>query len=482
MSNDADTITSRRNVSGLGFDLRITDDFMAIVLSCTVPPRNPESLLARIRAELANLGVADDARIHEAMARLNMALPRGPVLEDVVLLEGLPPKPPVDETIAWGGNFHAKGFVIDPVTGRADYRRTLADVSVVEGQLLATVMPGRLGENGYDVFGRMVPAREPKAAAIKEGKNVRFAAGASEFYAEKSGRVRFVGTVLAVDDVFHIKGDAGLRTGNIDHPGALVVERDIQSGTIVRASGDIDVGENVEDATVESGGTLTVHGGISCKERGTIRVAGNLQARFIRNADIIAGGDVYVDREINQCNIRTRGSVIVKQGRIVGGSIMALKGIETNDLGSDGCIPGEFTVGKDYTMEAAVEKRKAELDSTRDLLLKLRNSVAPLRAKRDSLTPRLEAQLAQLTEELEKREGDFKKQEQALQALYSATRKAAVSHIYVHATLHPDNLIQVGAQVKKIGEAVPGPLRLSLRKGKFAVFKLKPGESLQDKF
>ncbi len=481
MSNDIDTGATKRGATGPGFELRPTDDFMALLLTCTMPPRNTETIITRIRAELVDLGITDEARLKEAMSRLDKAIPHGPVLEDVVLLEGVPPTAPTDETVKWGGNFHAKGFVIDSATGRADYRRKIADVSVEKGQFLAEIIPSTPGENGQDIFGRLVAARLPRPVVIREGKNTRFDPGPRKFYATESGRIRFVGGVLVVDDVFHIKGDAGLRTGNIDHPGTLIVGQDIQNGTVVRAAGDIDVGENVEDATVESGGNITVHGGISCKERGVIRAAGNLHARFIRNADIDVGGDIYVEGEINQCRIRTRGSVIVRTGRIVGGSIIALKGIETHGLGSDACIPGEYTVGKDYTMESKVQQKKAELESARDMVMKLRQTVAPLRAKRDSLTPKMVAQLTQLQEELKKREAVFKQHDTALKAIFSATKKAAVLHIYVHGTLFPDNTLQIAAQLKRISDTVQGPLRLSLRKGKFSVFKLKQGESLQDK-
>lgn len=471
---------ARRGASGPGFELRPTEDYMALILSCTVPPRDSEALVARIRSELADLGIDTEIRMNEAMRRYEQALPSGPHLEEIVLLEGAPPEPPTDEAITWNGNFHAKGFVVDPETGRADYRRKVADVSVGAGQLLAEVIPGRPGRNGQDVFGRVVLPREPRPAKIREGKNVRFNPVMRTYHAETSGRIRFVDGILSVDDIFHVNGDVGLRTGNINHPGALIVTRDIQAGAQVVASGDIDVGENVEDAEVEAGGSITVQGGISCKERGIIRVAGNLHARFLRNADIEVGGDIYVDREINQCHIRTRGAVVVKQGRIVGGSIVALRGVETGDLGSDACIPCELTAGKDYTMESTVNEKKAALESAKQLVLKLRDAVAPLRAKQHALTPPMKQRLFQMQSELEKREADLHALEKALDDIFRATHEAANHQVFIHGTIYPDNLVQVGAQVKRIKDLVPGPLRIGLKKGKLAFFRLKGGETLQD--
>lgn len=469
---------NRRSSGGPGFDLRPSEDYMSLLLSCTLPPRNIEIIVGRIRSELGDLGINTEERIGEALARFEKAVPQGPQLENVVLLEGFPPTPPVDEVIRWNGNFLEKGFVVDPVTGRADYRRKIADVSVTQGQLLAEILPSVPGKNGHDVFGRVVPPREPRPAKIHEGKHVRYNAATRSFTAEVNGRIRYVADVLSVDDVFKIEGNVGLRTGNIDHPGALIVTGDIQSQSEVKATGDIDVGENIEDAVVESGGNLTVHGGISFKERGVIKVAGNLHARFIRNANIEAGGDVYIDRELNQCHIRTRGAVIVKQGRIVGGSIIALRGIETIDLGSDACIPAELTTGKDHTLESAIAEKRAALESAKSVVLKLREAVAPLRAKRDSLTPPMKQKLALMQEELQKREVQLATQERELEGLFRNIHAAAVNHIYIHGRLHPENLLQVGAQVKKIREGVGGPLRASLKDGKLVLIKLKPGENL----
>ena len=396
---------ARRGTSGPGFDLRPSEDYMALLLTCTLPPRNIDIIVGRIRNELGDLGISTEERMNEALERFHKAVPQGPHLENVVLLEGMPPAPPLDESIRWNGNFLAKGFVVDPETGKADYRRKVADVSVTSGQVLAEIIPGQPGKNGHDVFGRVVPPRAPRAVAIHEGKNVRFEPGRRSYTAGVSGRIRFVEKVLSVDDVFRVDGDAGLRTGNINHPGALIVGRDIQCDTEIVASGDIDVGENIEDATVESGGNITVQGGISCKVKGVIKVAGNLHARFMRNAVIEAGGDIFIDREINQCHIRTRGAVIVKHGRIVGGSIIALKGIETGDLGSDACIPAEIIVGKDYTMETLIAEKRAAVESSKSVVLKLRDAVAPLRSKRDSLTPPMKQKLALMLDELQKRAG-----------------------------------------------------------------------------
>lgn len=469
----------RRGTSGPGFDLRPSEDYMSLLLSCTLPPRNIEILVSRLRNELGDLGINTEERMGEALERFHKAVPQGPHLENIVLLEGMPPTPPVDESIRWNGNFLAKGFVVDPETGRADYRRKVADVSVTNGQVLAEIIPGLPGKIGHDVFGRPVSPRDPRPVVIREGKNVRFDPARRSYTAAVSGRIRFVEKVLSVDDVFRVEGDAGLRTGNINHPGALVISRDIQSETEVIASGDIDVGENIEDATVESGGNITVQGGISCKVKGTIKVAGNLHARFIRNAVIEAGGDIYIDREINQCQIKTRGAVIVKQGRIVGGTIMALKGIETGDLGSDACIPTELIVGKDYTMETLVAEKRAAVESAKTVVLKLRDAVAPLRSKRDSLSPPMKQKLALMLDELQKREAVFSGLERELDRLFRSIQAAATNQIYVHGKIHPDNLIQIGAQIKKIKETVPGPLRVGIKEGKLGFFRLKDNEGLQ---
>jgi hypothetical protein len=112
--------------------------------------------------------------------------------------------------------------------------------------------------------------------------------------------------------------------------------------------------------------------------------------------------------------------------------------------------------------------------------MKLRDAVAPLRTKRDSLSPPMKQKLAQLLDELQKREAVFAAQERELEGLFRSIHASANNHIFVHGRIYPDNLLQVGAQVKKIREGVPGPLKVALRDGKLVFLKLKVGENLNN--
>jgi hypothetical protein len=84
-----------------------------------------------------------------------------------------------------------------------------------------------------------------------------------------------------------------------------------------------------------------------------------------------------------------------------------------------------------------------------------------------------------MLDELQKREVVFAGLEKELDRLFRSIQAAATNQIYVHGKIYPDNLVQVGAQIKKIKESVNGPLRVGLKEGKLGFFRLKENEGLQ---
>ncbi|MCH7865430.1 MAG: DUF342 domain-containing protein, partial [Proteobacteria bacterium] len=203
------------------------------------------------------------------------------------------------------------------------FRSRLGDgASVEEGQHLATVSPPISGKEGKDVFGNRVKVRRAQKARIRTGKNVR-KEGEWDYYADCAGRIRWEGHALHVDNVYTIPGDVDLKTGDVTHPGAVIVQKDVGEGAEIVADGDVEVYGIVEKATIKCGGSLTVRGGIVGGENCTIKVGGSLQALYIMDAHVEAVGDVEVEKEILQSVLTTDGNVLIPRGRIVGGRIAA---------------------------------------------------------------------------------------------------------------------------------------------------------------
>ena len=445
--------------------VRVTEDRLRVLVDCSSPGDDQEELLERLVQELDALGLGDaaqDVALADWLARQGQ---EGFPIRDAVLLEGRAAVPPTDGWIEWAGPFFETGFMVDEATGAIDYRQQVAQRSVQPGQLLARLHPPRDGVDGEDLFGGALRVRAPQPARIRAGQNVSTNEAGSELCAAIEGRIRWVSEVLSVDQVYRIQGSVGLETGHIRHPGALEIQKDVEEGARVEADGDIEIKQVLEPADVVCGGSLTVRGGVTGREGRKVRVTGSVQARFLLDTDLEADGDVVVEREINRCAVKTRGAVVMPRGRIIGGSVTALGGIEVSQTGSVASVPTVLRVGEDFRLAdqlAAVEKRVAgfqerlsQIDSVIEPVLKNLNSLPFEKAQAVRF-------LADQAEELRKAIEDSREEADALrEESRSHTRAEAV----VRDVIFPETLIRIHQERLRVKEQVGGPVRAVYRDG-----------------
>jgi uncharacterized protein (DUF342 family) len=448
----------------------MSDDRLRFVVNCTFPASRLNDEVARVRTELIELGLHGTAELDEAERKLRECIQAqldtvggdSVDLVDALLLEGTPSVQCVDAYIEWGGEFLKDGFVVDPDTDAVDYRRRAANPSVEEGQFLARVVPPVPGKPGMDVLGKRIEPRKPKTIRIRAGRYVRGDETSGEYFAERAGRVRYVKNTLSVDDVFEIKGSVGLKTGHIDHPGAVIVGIDVEQDSEVVAVGDIEIRGSVEEALVRSGGNIVVRGGIVGRKTCRIEADGNVEASFIQNCTVEAGGDVIVSQEIHQCTIRARGCVVVK-GRIVGGEVSAIEGIDVAQIGSEAGIRTVLSVGKDWVVEAKIAEQKEAIDAATENLKKVSAAIGPLQNRLHQLQGDARAQAMQLVEKAKAMHEAVAKAKEDLEDLYTQLREGWQKLIIVRKILNPDAVLYIGPQNIKVVTVVQGPKKLQLR-------------------
>ncbi len=449
--------------------IRLGKDEMQVLASGRVVPEGLEAAVQEVRGKLHGLGLASDEIQAQAIENFRKAVKAGPQLKNAVILEGRPPTPPKDGKIEWTRDFFSKGFYIDPETGAADYRRLTAEVNVGEGDLLATISAPVAGKEGRDVFGHVVPPREPKEAQLRAGRNVRCDEANRKYYAKVSGRIRCVGGVVSVDDVLTIKGSAGLATGHINHPGALVIGENVDPQTEITATGDIEVHGYVDDARIICGGTLIVHGGINGGPHGKVEVEGDVFALFLANVELDAGGDVFIQREINQSKVRARGGVDVAKGRIAGGEVCALGGIYAERIGTEAGVRTSLIVGHDYKLHAKIEARLAELERLKPKIRKIQERVDPLRSRLDKLPPRLKENIAKLLVQLKELTARRQEIQAEVESLHEESEARRKLEVYVKRELTEDVSVTINKLTLLTREPFPGPVRVAIIEGDIRV-------------
>ena len=198
------------------------------------------------------------------------------------------------------------------------------------------------------MYGNIIPAESGSDKILTPASNVEVSGDGLVFTSSIDGVVMLTpDNKLAVFKKFDVPGDVDYSTGNLSMDGVLDIKGWIRSGFKVNATGEIHVGEGVEDAKVESGANIYIKGGIIGTGEGNVRAGGNLTVRFLENAVVNADGDIFVQDDIVRSHIAANGSIIATgtKGRIRGGSAFAGKVIEMYEIGSPAGVITNVTVG-----------------------------------------------------------------------------------------------------------------------------------------
>ena len=443
--------------------LRVDEDKMAVLLTSSLPSDRFGEIELALIPELKRIGVLEKSAHNQAVENLRVGITNGAALKDFVVLEGTPSVPAEDGRVDWARNFFEEGFTVDPETGTIDYRERLAEDTVQEGDHLADIYPPKPGTDGVTVFGKRVSSGKGQPAKFKQGTGVRL--DGEKCYAETDGCIRFTGGVLSVDHVFTVEGSVGLETGHIKHPGALVVKQNIEMESRVVTTGSINVGGYVENAEITTGGDLIVTGGIIGEPGRKIRAEGDVHAKFLKNVHIEAGGDVVVRNGIEQCTVMTRGAVQVPQGRIVGGEVVALMGIDAGDIGSEAGVATRVTAGQDFELSQRLEALRTEFERMESNLRRVLSVLEPHRGREKTLDPEAKEKYDLLSQQMHQIRRRIAEIEEDLETMPDESKERAKQEITVRKHLYSGTTATIGLLSKRVHESIRQPLSIVIRRG-----------------
>jgi len=469
MSTSTQEKAKHAETDGPGFRIRVSDDRMSVLLDCLASKESLLLLLARIADELAGMGLAQTPNREKLTQMLRSAAESGSQLADVVLVAGTPPVPPENGAIEWARDFFSTGFAVDEKSGTIDYRQRAANLAVSKGEFLARLVPPKEGKDGCDVFGTTVRVPKAKRAQLKAGPGVRMDEEDGGFRALTDGRIRLSGGLLAVDEVYSIPGNVGLETGNINHPGSLIIEGDVEAGSVIEADGDIEIKGAVEASVINAGGTITIRGGITGAPGQIIRAANSVHAKYILEAEVEAGDDIVVEKDIAQSIIRTRGAVAIPSGRLVGGDLTALGGITVGQVGSSGLVRTVLTAGHDHTLVKKVSVRKKKISQLEKAIDKVKSRVAPLMSRLKTLAAKQREAATELLGKVSEMEMSRDELNDEIKGFVMDSRKRTVHEIVVKTKAFPETVFQIKKARLQLKNEATGPLKAVLDQGEIVV-------------
>jgi uncharacterized protein len=385
--------------------------------------------------------------------------------DPVVVAEGKPAVPGENGRVEY--LFETSTAPPKDAQGNVDHKAVQVR-NVQKNDQLARLHEPTKGTTGQTIRGADIPATDGKPAKSPAGAGVLVSPEDQNLLlAGTDGRVILKsGGQISVDELYEVN-DVDYSSGNIEFVGSLLIKGDIKAGFKVKARGDIIVLGIIEDAVVESGGCLQA-AGIVGQGNADIRVERDIAINFCENQTLVAGGDVIVREALMHSNIRCKGRVELQEshGVIIGGNIIAVKGIKALQIGNDQEIKARLRVGMDPDVLDEIKQIDKALESLDENLQKVKKGLVLLQ-KMEALKPlsnakyKLKTELEKAGEQLQNETKDLPARREELMKEMDKFREATVT---VEKTIYPDNVITIIASQFVVTEALTG-VRFTWRKG-----------------
>lgn len=268
--------------------------------------------------------------------------------------------------------------------GQIDFKSLNLFTMVKKGDIIAVKTAATSGEAGKNVYGEEILPLPGKDKILRTGKNTTTSDDGLQIIAEIDGMIVREQDKISVMDVYKVE-NVGIDTGNIEFNGSVIVTGDVLSGYSVNATGNIEVNGNLELCHLKAGGDIVVKGGIAGHIDGKIDAKGEVTAKFAKSVEIVAGGDITINEEIISCKIFCGGLLrtINKRGHIIGGQIVAAKGIEVTNIGSVYGVKTYVESGNNPLLVQAIEDRENEINELRKKLSEIDKTVLYLENKKE---------------------------------------------------------------------------------------------------
>ncbi|EOS72728.1 hypothetical protein C819_04077 [Lachnospiraceae bacterium 10-1] len=286
--------------------------------------------------------------------------------EKILIAEGTPAKAGKDGWYEFFVRLDLPRIPAPLPDGGVDYVNIEAFEMVEEGEKIAVYHRAEKGTDGKNVFGEVIHANNGLEKNPLKGVGFALASDGVTYFSKISGKFEFINGRIVITNMIVVCEDVTAVTGKLEVDGSVHVIGSIHSGGYIKASGDIIVEYNVETAKLIAGGNVMIKKGSCSKRDCFIEAGGEVSGSFFEAANITAGGNVKANYIMNS-NIRTMGRVIVSgsKGILLGGSICAVKGVDTYNLGNSSHIKTLLDIGRNELYE----QEQIKLNDRREIIL-----------------------------------------------------------------------------------------------------------------
>lgn len=180
-------------------------------------------------------------------------------VSNVLIAEGLDPIDAVDDSIEFL-NKEEKEENIEDSLKAVDYRNTNKIYSIVEGEVIANITRGKASVLGKNILGKEVRSKKNKIKVITSGAGCKI--DGNKVRAIQDGLVTYRKNVVSIHEVYEVKGNVDISTGNINFQGDVYVEGSVTEGMLICAKNNINVLGSAYGCNVIALGDININGSV----------------------------------------------------------------------------------------------------------------------------------------------------------------------------------------------------------------------------
>ena len=263
--------------------------------------------------------------------------------------------------------------------GTVDYWSIHSVELVEEGQIIATYHEPVDGSNGMTVKGKLLVAKRGRPLPPLTGKGFERSEDNKTYTCLMNGKIEMKNNRILISDVHEVHGDVGLKTGNIDFRGDVIIHGNVPTGAVIRATGSITVDGTVEGALIDAHKDVIIRGGMLGAGRGAVITKGNLYVKFMEYTKVKAHGSLTTDSLIN-CKITCYDKIFLKGkfASVVGGVIHAATGIEAYNFGNEYGVKTEIYAGVNLEVKKQITYHENCINEAQDMIDKINVGIKQL--------------------------------------------------------------------------------------------------------
>lgn len=230
--------------------------------------------------------------------------------------------------------------------GTVDYWSMNLIETVITGQVIAIYKPAVQGQGGYTVRGVFLASKHAKEQAPLKGKGFERSNDNLTYIASMDGKIEMKNGRITITALYEVFGNADLSTGNLHFSGDILIHGNVCAGVSVKAGGTLTVDGIVEGATIWAGKDIIFRSGVLGDRKAYIFSKGNIYAKFFEYTKVESYGDMEANVFL-KCEVNCRGNIVLtgKRGRIIGGEVRAIRGIEAEEIGNIAEVTTNVAVG-----------------------------------------------------------------------------------------------------------------------------------------